>query len=468
MQLQSGEAKSYLCGCQIEVIKCNASFLFDQSCVKHMLDARVDLFGTWKNNGSHPFTYNYNDQTNVFVPEANGKYHYRRSYFHNKACPTLFKAVTEVFLTDTASSEFLVCVQYKWSGQPQLVTVSPHGNAKRIGTPHRRSNTSLINALRDSSNSPNQKTYHEQSLTATSLHELPKSPQQVGNLRRPDKHASDPWFLAIQLLQGEDSQNPVFRKFVLQTHGPSIILYSDRQLHEIVQVATKIKCRGILSADVLFPAGKFWVLALQYLHPLINATRSGQEPVMLGPILITKSKLASAYSELFGKMFVDSAGASRDMSVLTTDGEVAIGRAANMFSPNVYIFRGPRHLKDDLERKFKEVNGIDDEKVKSLWCSIKKVAETAISPEQARISLNGIDPRFFTGEFYSYLERIIFPVVTNSMLLSSLQQKGVMYKRLQATDNYSECVNSVMKKYNCMSYKDVASFYYRYENADQW
>ena len=73
------------------------------------------------------------------------------------------------------------------------------------------------------------------------------------------------------------------------------VLATDQQFNDLVRYGTNPSQFSIISIDPTFSLGDFNVTCLTYRHLLVTDGRTGQSPVMLGPLFIHQSKSFSAY-----------------------------------------------------------------------------------------------------------------------------------------------------------------------------
>ena len=91
-----------------------------------------------------------------------------------------------------------------------------------------------------------------------------------------------------KLCEGKDK----FVRIVTATPEPMCVLATDQQLHDLVRFGTN---PSIFSVDPTFVLGDFSITCITYHQLLVTDPRTGQPPIMLGPVLVHQSKEYSTY-----------------------------------------------------------------------------------------------------------------------------------------------------------------------------
>lgn len=215
----------------------------------------------------------------------------------------------------TEKTKNACCLVQYWfsSGQEHKVQIKPHGNSKRTNS-YCRTNPSTMLMLKEESTDAGPKdtvhhVYEKQGgiLSAKNLGELPRNRTQVANVRSKSdvanslcskKSIRDPLFMVMEqskLCEGKDK----FVRIVTATPEPMCVLATDQQLHDLARFGANPNKFCVLSVDPTFSLGDFSVTCITYHHLLVTDPRTGQSPIMLGPLLVHQSKEYSTYHFLY-------------------------------------------------------------------------------------------------------------------------------------------------------------------------
>ena len=129
---------------------------------------------------------------------------------------------------------------------------------------------------------------------ATSIGKLPRNRQQISNVCSKigtnslvcnAKALQDPLFMVMEqrvLCESKDK----FVRVVTACPEPMCILASHQQLTDLVQFGTNPSLFSVLPVDPTFSLGDFSVTCIPYRHLLLIDPRTGQSPIMLGPLFV--------------------------------------------------------------------------------------------------------------------------------------------------------------------------------------
>ena len=138
-------------------------------------------------------------------------------------------------------------------------------------------------------------------MNASSLTMLPRNREQVANLRRgsetsgtsicSNKSARDPLFMVMKQKKSASLVTSLFT-LLLYSPEPMRILATDQQLAVIVRFSTNYNHFCVLSTDPTFSLGdfNFNITCIAYRNLLVSDVRSGQHPILLGPVLVHQQK----------------------------------------------------------------------------------------------------------------------------------------------------------------------------------
>ncbi|XP_019626168.1 PREDICTED: uncharacterized protein LOC109471319 [Branchiostoma belcheri] len=122
---------------------------------------------------------------------------------------------------------------------------------------------------------------------------MPRGQKQIFDINRKSNYdkavgiaVDDPFFRALSLMQNEDPKDKFYQTININSTPQSSahLLYNKRQINDI-----SMFCSGdnfsILSADITFQLGPFWVLTTCYRHLDLKVKGTDASPVMIGPML---------------------------------------------------------------------------------------------------------------------------------------------------------------------------------------
>jgi len=138
---------------------------------------------------------------------------------------------------------------------------------------------------------------------ANSIGELPRNRQQISNVHSKigtnssicsAKGLQDPLLMVMKQSKLCESGDK-FVRVVTACPEPMCILASDQQLTDLVRFGTDPSLFSVLSVDPTFSLGDFSVTCITYRHLLVIDPRTGQSPIMLGPLFVHQSKSYTTY-----------------------------------------------------------------------------------------------------------------------------------------------------------------------------
>ena len=331
--------KQYLCDDHPTLVENNVAFVVNLSKLNCKDDVRADDLGTWVCTGSRVLKLNVEilDDICSIVTCNDNSYNVsiRRQYHVHSTDPDLHRMIA--FVEGKCHiSESRCLVQYWFKdGDEHPVKIRSHGNAKCKVEPFCRTHSSSLAALKaqGESSSPKaaiQMVYSDKGgiMKAASLSQLPRNRQQVSNIRRSvgfqvplcsKKGLNDPLLMVMQQskLCGDS--------FVRTVTVPMCILTTDQQLKDLERFTTNASLFSIVSVDPTFSLGDFSVTCIVYRH-LIKDRRTGESPIMLGPILVHQRKLFETY-HFFISSLIRFAPSLDHILAFGRDGEEALAVA---------------------------------------------------------------------------------------------------------------------------------------------
>ena len=203
---------------------------------------------------------------------------------------------------------------------------------------------------------------------ATSIGELPRNRHQISNIRSKTSASSsicsakglkDPLYMVMEQSKLCESGDK-FVRVVNACPEPMCVLATDQQLNDLVRFSTNPSQFSIVSIDPTFSLGDFNVTCLTYRHLLVTDSRTGQSPVMLGPLFIHQSKSFSAY-HFFASSLLGITPKLMGVLAFGTDGEEALVKAFKQQLQFAVHLRCFRHMRQDIRRKLITDMGFPDD-----------------------------------------------------------------------------------------------------------
>lgn len=119
--------------------------------------------------------------------------------------------------------------------------------------------------------------------------ELPRNERQISYIKSKTTSSNLPLADRVFAIMQSANEEDVMGKFVRETHPspePAFVLARDRQLDDLVLFCTVAEGFSILTVDPTFNLSDFNVTPTTYRHCLLESTRSGNSPVLIGPTMI--------------------------------------------------------------------------------------------------------------------------------------------------------------------------------------
>ena len=76
---------------------------------------------------------------------------------------------------------------------------------------------------------------------------------------------------------------------------PTIVVATDRQLHDLVRFCTADDVFSVVSIDSTYEHGEYFVTPISHKHLMLKSNRTGKKPVRVGPVLLHMSKNLHPY-----------------------------------------------------------------------------------------------------------------------------------------------------------------------------
>lgn len=273
-----------------------------------------------------------------------------------------------VYITDCKGE--LGSVQYCFDRNEHSVDLKPHGNSKGT-TPFCCTKPSTLAKLKASvqTKAPRKALREvEQSLGgvsgANSACDLPRNRKQVKNLKSnqsasgnavPKSNLSKSDVLAhiMQICKDTCGTDSAFIQAVEAAPEPMCVLATPQQLVDIERFCTGSPS-SVLSIDPTFNLGAFYVTPITY-HNLLVQTSSGSNPILLGPVLIHKTKTFRPF-HYFLSTLIRLNPRLINLKAFGTDGEAEMIKALEISFPKAVHLRCTNHLRQNIKDKLRSLS----------------------------------------------------------------------------------------------------------------
>lgn len=335
----------------------NGTFLIDLDKLPNRKDVFADDNGVWTMKGSWSKPYSIEKDADGQVLSENKSQEYadivcRRPYVC-KSCPDYHKTIISIEYGQDIDKWYpIVLVHYYFEGEPKQFTVAPHGNRKAQSTqPYVRTKEStkekLAKNVADVKFNTKRALFHTFKDVggvsgASSTSSLPRNYTQAKSIKQKlgltpgsSKKSNDPLLAVLEL---QKSTFPGFIREVVCNDLPTIMLYTDNQLDNIVKFCCHKKTGLIseLGLDVSFQLGPFYVLVTTYKNTLLNVKGGSHSPSCMGPVMICMTKEEGTYLSFIHCLLREVPGLSQYLHATGTDSELALRNATAAGMQNAF------------------------------------------------------------------------------------------------------------------------------------
>ena len=260
-------------------------------------------------------------------------------------------------------------VQYTFDEEEHVITLGPHGNAKKRSTYLRTLPSTLQKLCKVSQNLTPKFAVCEVSsaaggiMSATSAASLPRNRQQVSNMRRRTEISSDPYatkqkdplFSVMVMCKNSEGRkaDESFVRIVTGAPEAMALLCPDWILNDLDRFCTGLP-HTILTLDPTFDLGDFNMTVSTYRH-LMLTNSAGSHPVMTGPIFIHQRKHFNSYY-FFASSLLGLKPSLSSLCSFGTDGEKALFNAFQTVFNKAIHLHCFLHFRGNLDAKLKECN----------------------------------------------------------------------------------------------------------------
>ena len=269
-----------------------------------------------------------------------------------------------------------------------------------------------------------------------------------------------------------------FVRVVTASPEPMCVLATDQQHNDLVRFATNPYKFGVLSIDPTFSLGDFSVTCIAYRNLLVIDSRTGESPIMLGPILVHQCRLYATYY-FFASSLIGITPKLTNVLAFGTDGEEALVKAFKQQFPFAVHLRCSRHMKQDIQRKLSVDMGFPSDTVSKIIAHIfgQKSGPTFFeglvdinSEDEFDSKLQSLEPIWAEFEnlrskksdnkitFYAWFCKYHAEEIKSTMIRSVREAPGLGDPPSEFCTNDSEAINSALKQFLAFKKSDWPIF----------
>ena len=351
-------------------------------------------------------------------------------------------------------------MQYTFCNKPHPIIQKPHGNTKSVNAqPFIRTTPSTLQKLKQciKVQPPKQAVANVTKqkggiVKLNAVGDIPRNQKQAYNITSKKCDDDDDALLSVMAMcklsmgKGDDP----FVRIVTSAPEPMCVLSTNSQLFDIERFCTDAVTFTPLSVDPTFDLGDFSVTVTSYRNLLLKNRTTGQNPVMIGPMLVHRRKLFSSY-HFFASSLVSL---KPSISHLQAFGEENL---FNAFSAQLSCAKHLRcflHFRDNCKAKLQQMNIQNDitlEILQDILGSFLKGTEglvDAIDCHALHSRLQSLKSKWECQApgFYEWFVEHKLPAVESSMLRSVRQSAGLGSPPDQFYTNDIESINRVIKR----------------------
>lgn len=134
---------------------------------------------------------------------------------------------------------------------------------------------------------------------------------------------------------------------------PMAVCYADWQLNDLERFCTNSAEFTILSVDTTFNLGDFFVTPISYKHLLLEDIRSGEPPVIIGPVLVHQQIKFASFNYL-ASVLIDGNKNLRNVKAFGTDGDTNLSDALGHNFPFAIPLRCFIHFERNIREKLRD------------------------------------------------------------------------------------------------------------------
>lgn len=191
----------------------------------------------------------------------------------------------------------------------------------------------------------------------TSVGDMPRNRKQVRNARyklsdpQPKK---DTLYEVMKMCIDDQSRADPFVRCVQAAPEATCVLATNNQLHDLERFCTGSGVFSILGVDPTFNLRDFALTVTTYRHLMLEHRRTGNPPVMVGPLFAHQKKEIETYYT-FASSLLKLRPSLMNLQCIGTDGEKAIAKGFQMTSPNCKYILCFLHQRRNIQFKLSEI-----------------------------------------------------------------------------------------------------------------
>lgn len=445
----------------------SVSFIIDTSAIDHIDDLKCDEMGSWVCVGVKTAYFRKKSAKVKKVSERKCQredvFKLTRRYYSNDSLPSL-KRIIVSGLDHKQQNYRYALVQYVFTKGEQTVRGKPHGNSKRSSRPYKRTMKSTMVKIKSEVEKVDpRKVIHSivkdrggvDSLRTSG--ELPRDRKQIYNvvqtLSGPEGVQDSLEVLMEKCKEEMVYENTPFIRSVQITPEPIIFMATKRQLVDVERFCCNPANFCVLGVDATFELCNYYLTFATYRN-LILETKSGHNPVFIGPAILHKSKLERSYHVLPSEM-VRCHPPCAGVLAVGTDGEQNLSNPLlNVFQSAMHL-RCDMHMKDNIKSKLSSL-GVPPAVGKEYMADIfGREGEAGLVHCQDGTEFdNGLqnlktvwETRHAKGtDFYQYFVKNKASVIRETMTAGVRSMCGLGFPPEVYTQNASEAMNKLVKE----------------------
>ncbi|XP_070565124.1 uncharacterized protein [Ptychodera flava] len=265
----------------------------------------------------------------------------------------------------TNSLERIYLCHYFWlDGETGCWQLRPHGNSK-TDRPYIATQSSKMEDMKTKLETSNPATVYKHQFTASGgvLHSEsasaePRNRTQIYNINRSRKLAerSSDWLSAVIRQQQEQRvQGDPYVRNIKLGENPMGVNFTQQQLTDIERFCTNPRKCSILSIDMTYNLGDFYVTNTVFENLSLISCRTGKHPTFKGPDLVHFSKDEEAFQFLASEM-VGNNPLLKNIQFFGTDDDPATYNGFKKgIGGNIGHLLCHNHMKDNIKRKLSDL-----------------------------------------------------------------------------------------------------------------
>lgn len=301
---------------------------------------------------------------------------------------------------------------------------------------------------------------------ADSAGSLPQGRQQIYDSRRLPKTVTSTAVRPTQdsfsdCLRASKEELKDFIRVCLAHPEELYILYDDRQINDLTRFCTSPIKNSLLSVDPTFDFGEFAVTPITIHHLMLQSGKTGNHPIMLGPVMLHHKKTYQTYYTLASR--VASANPKlHEVKGIVTDGEEPLQNSFSHVFSRAQPLRDFRHFRQNMDSALKDM-GIASKKDKRSFLNdvfgyteddvyIKGLCDCE-NQDEFRALLDSFRPVWKEREanliggkgekVFTWIANRA-EIICNNMLREPREKAGLGHPPKKAYTNMSEAMNHIL------------------------